>query len=214
MFKKIGLVGALLAALAGQASGQTPSASITKADEKALSLGYNAVEAAISDKDVRTRLFTDVAVGKGVQLGYSGLNEANKLDPQTYFGKHVITVGGKEWKTRPEVVVKTDAHGVISAQAGVKNTSIPKFLGGYGWAEANAGNDAGTVAMFYGKTLGRLGIELMHSATFPYDEKPKHYTELQPYVSVGKGYFGFARAEVDDGKLGDGAYMLGLGKKF
>ena len=163
MFKKIGLVGILLAALAAPVFGQTPSASITPSkeaqtcstQEKAhtLNFGYNAIESAVGDKGLRTRLFTDVAAGKNFQLRYNGLNEVTSFDPQTYFAKHVFTAGGKKWTTKPEIVLKTDAHGLKSAQAGIKNTSIPKALGGYGWAEANVGKYAGTSARFYGKAI-------------------------------------------------------------
>src|SRR3989338_8790249 len=73
-----------------------------------LNLGYNALEVGLADTGIRTRLFTGVDVGKNFQIGYKGLNEVSDFDPQTYFGRHLITCGERSWKLKHATLIKTD----------------------------------------------------------------------------------------------------------
>ncbi|HLC96430.1 MAG TPA: hypothetical protein VJH97_03855 [Candidatus Nanoarchaeia archaeon] len=168
-----------------------------------LDAGYNALEALITqNKDIRTRAWVDVGLSVyDVRLGYHGMHEADNLDDNTYFGKHMVTLGKKGAGTSFVGIVKATKDGSIDEKVGLRNTSLVKSMSGYGRIDATANDDAASVLVFYGRPVGKgLTVELTHEATQPYHDRMSHYTELQLNKDITKWLSAVGRIEIYDFK--------------
>ncbi len=178
----------------------TPAA----ADDR-FNLGYNALEVASNQDTLRTRFLGNVDFDTGhFQIGWHGLNEVNNFKGGSYFGQNVFTVGDD---TQGALVLVATADGV-SREYGVRNTSLPKTLGGYGFVLATADTDGVTFRTFYGRERGRFSGEVFQKARYQEGEKPVYYTELQGNVKIADNLSMFGRAELSGFNL-DGATYLG-----
>jgi|SRR3989338_10632070 len=206
------LIGALV--LASCLSGKTAMAQ--SAGAQRINLGYNAVEVSGQDtKDFRARAYADIGLSmSGVQIGYHGLNEMNNLDPGTFFGKEVFTLGKAGASSQAVAVMKLDSKGIIDVKYGVRNTGLPKKLSGYGYLDiAASGNSAGAI-IFYGRGIGKgVSVETLQDMKFPFTGRPSVYSELQLNREIGRRGFLFGRAEVDNFNMRKGRYLVGIGIK-
>ncbi|MBI4440211.1 hypothetical protein HY638_04535 [Candidatus Woesearchaeota archaeon] len=178
-----------------------------------LNLGYNALEVAVTDKaDVRTRALTnvDATIADRLTVGYHGLNEIDNVDPNSYYGRHVITVSPKGPLISAAAVMKTDAKGVFDKKVGIRNTSLPELLGGYGFIDVTANGEGANATAFYGRDVGPITIEGYQDVDIPYGGKVSSYSELILTKSVDGKLSIFGRAEIPNNQPGKTKGMIGL----
>jgi hypothetical protein len=171
-------------------------------EAKPINLGYNVMEIArASNAETRTRLITnaDVTLGK-VNIGYHGLNEMNDGESGTYFGRHALMLSESGSPVKALAVVKTVDSGTIDTKLGVRDKSIVKKLGGYGFIDATTDEHALNITAFYGKEIGGVQFELMHAIEESFRNKPgkraQNYTELQVNRYITRNAAIFGRAEL------------------
>ena len=208
------------ALLASLLAGSVNVAAQAPAQTKPVELGYNAVEAlGTTQGDARIRDLTNVDFSLGeIKPGFHGLNELTFKQGErtldTYFGRNVLTLGIGDSKIVPAAVLKIDKTGVFDAKYGIRNTTLPEALGGYGFLDIVFNKDGANATAFYGIEAGRFSIEALGSLEMPYKGRRAFYTEIQPYLKLGKGLSLTARAEVDGKDFRKGRYLFGGVKKF
>ena len=179
-----------------------------------INLRYNALETLVTeDGDVRYRLLSNVDFNiDDFRVGYSGLNEANNLDEDTYFGRHALLLSKEDSGTSLAAVIKTTKDGAIDKKIGIRNTSLVNKLGGYGRIDAVADGDAANLTAFYGRPFGRgFSAELYHSLEIPFEGKPGHYTEVQVNKDISAWLSLVGRVEIRNFR--DTAFMGGIAIK-
>jgi hypothetical protein len=192
----------------------TIAASTAMAQEaKPINLGYNVMEIArTSNAETRTRLITnaDVTLGK-INLGYHGLNEMNDGESGTYFGRHALMLSEKDSPVKALAVIKTTNGGTLDTKLGMRDKSIVKKLGGYGFIDATADEHALNITAFYGREIGGVQFELMHAIEESFRNKQgkraSNYSEIQVNRFITKNAAIFARAELN--YQGDNKYLVG-----
>ena len=208
------LLASLLAGYVNAAAQQS------RQNKPTVELGYNAVEAlGTTQGDARIRDLTNVDFSLGeIKPGFHGLNELTFKQGErtldTYFGRNVLTLGIGDSKIVPAAVLKIDKTGVFDAKYGIRNTTLPEALGGYGFLDIVFNKDGANATAFYGKEAGRFSIEALGSLEMPYKGRRAFYSEIQPYLKLGRGYSLTARAEVDGKDFRKGRYIFGGVKKF
>lgn len=195
-------------------------ASPSTAQEPHLNLGYNVLETAISiEKDqsehrpVRNRLMTNVSLSlKGIETSYSGLNELNDWNSETYFGSNKFMIGKKGFSVKLLAKTKATKSGLIDTKLGFRDQNIMKTLRGYGYAELGANKQAVEVVIFYGKGLGKgTSIELFQDTTLPFRGRTSHHTEVQTNKSLTDRLSLFGRMEASDFNVKEATYLAGMG---
>ena len=192
--KKIIASAAIIAAMQGRSA-------VAQDKKIELDTGYNALETLVTeDRDIRTRAWLDVGVSVyNLRFGYHGMHEANNLDDDTYFGKHMATLGKKDAGISLVGIVKATQDGSIDEKAGIRDTSLVNALGGYGRIDAAANGDAVSVLLFYGRPIANgTTIELTHEVTLPHDGIGANYTELQVNKSFVSWLSVVGRIEIYD----------------
>ena len=208
------LLASLLAGYVNAAAQQS------RQNKPTVELGYNAVEAlGTTQGDARIRDLTNVDFSLGeIKPGFHGLNELTFKQGErtldTYFGRNVLTLGIGDSKIVPAAVLKIDKTGVFDAKYGIRNTTLPEALSGYGFLDIVFNKDGANATAFYGKEAGRFSIEALGSLEMPYKGRRAFYSEIQPYLKLGRGYSLTARAEVDGKDFRKGRYLFGGVKKF
>ena len=208
------------ALLASLLAGSVNVAAQAPAQTKPVELGYNALEVlGTTQGDARVRGLTNVDFSLGeIKPGFHGLNELTFKQGErtldTYFGRNVLTLGIGDSKIVPAAVLKIDKTGVFDAKYGIRNTTLPEALGGYGFLDIVFNKDGANATAFYGKEAGRFTIEALESLETPYKGRRAFYSEIQPYLKLGRGYSLTARAEVDGKDFRKGRYLFGGVKKF
>jgi len=185
-----------------------------------IDLGYNALEtAATNDGNIRNRLYHDFVLKAGpVKAESWGLNEVDNGDIDTYFGRNVLTLGPRDWNTSLATVLKTDSDGVFDTKVGIRDKVLVDILGGYGYIDLTADDEAANLTLFYGRGLGKgFSAEMFQIMEYPFqghvsdvkDLKP--YTELQLNKSLGKHVSLFGRAEIANFRFDRTTrYMVGI----
>lgn len=178
-----------------------------------ITAGYNALETAVTYKDgevgARNRLLVNFGVGN---LQLHVLYDLNDLDPDTSF---VIARPAYQItdSTELETKIKANADGILDAKFGVRDTHLPKMLGGYGFTELVANNEMLDLTVFYGRNLvAGFSLEGSQSVFIPFDDDKdvKFYNELQLNYELNKNVKLFARFEVSDFEFDKADYMVGF----
>ncbi|HZX44722.1 MAG TPA: hypothetical protein VFF28_03475 [Candidatus Nanoarchaeia archaeon] len=98
---------------------------------------------------------------------------------------------------------------MFEGKLGVSHTDLMRRLGGYGDVSAYANDKAANLSFFYGRKLGDgLSIGLFQLMEFPFEDKPKYYTELQLNKQLDKRLSLFGRIELTGFK--DPVYLFGM----
>jgi hypothetical protein len=198
--------------LLGMLCAQLAAVPVAYADGPKITTGYNAVElGATNTENFRTRLLTDVGINyHDFELRFNGLNETNDINNEAYYGRNVFDCKKAGSTTSAIGVVKTTNQGVLDAKAGVRETGIPKRLGGYGFVDLTFDRDAVNFSGFFGKPLYRnVSLELFQSVEKPFHDASSYYTELQSNVNIYRNLSGFARVEVYDFKFNNPTLIAG-----
>ncbi|MBS3056415.1 MAG: hypothetical protein J4473_03200 [Candidatus Aenigmarchaeota archaeon] len=186
-------------------------ASHAKADE--LVMDYNALETAVTtDGHIRNRVLTNLSLETGnMEIGYSGLNEVNNLNIETYFGRNCLTIGQNGQKTRLLIETRADKHGVFDTKAGIRNTGMVESIGCYGYLDTTANNRSAKVTLFCGKPVGKgISAEIFQSSEFSQHNHPVYYTELQLNHAISGRVDLFCRAEIPDFNANEAVYLFGI----
>lgn len=198
-------------------------ASPVRAEEPKVNFGYNALETAVvtertpeGDRPVRNRLLSDVSLDIGdFTLGYQGLNEFNNWDSDTYFGRNRFMLGKNDLPLKLLVDTKANSEEIFDTKFGVRYTDLVKKLGGYGYTDVSANQDALNLTMFYGRPLGKgFSAEILQDCTFSNGEKPAYFTELQLNKNITENLSLFGRAEIPNFDKDLATYLVGVSIKF
>jgi len=198
-------------------------ASPVRAEEPKVNFGYNALETAVvtertpeGDRSVRNRLLSNVALDIGdFSLGYQGLNEMNNWYSDTYFGRNRFMFGKTDLPLKFLVDTKANSEGIFDTKFGVRYTDLVKKLGGYGYTDVSANQDALNLTMFYGRPLGKgFSAEISQDCTLTNEEKPAHFTELQLNKSITENLSLFGRAEIQNFDEDSATYLVGASIQF
>jgi hypothetical protein len=213
---------ALLAGIYTSANAQVPvendSTVVDKKNKIELKSDFVSIENALTSAgNMRTRLLANGMISyHSAKLGYDFLDDTENLSPSNfYYGRNELNLSKEDSNNGLCAVVKADQDGIFDVKYGIKNTSIPEKLGtDYGWIEALLNKDAANVTFFVGKDLAKgLSIEMYNDTEIPFGNKVSNYTELQLNKKIIKHLDAYARAEIANGNMKEGVYMIGISIK-
>lgn len=159
---------------------------------------FNSLEVAITtDNGIRVRATDKIAFSTDkYQFTYHGLNETNSFND--YCGRNRLIAGKKGTDNQFIVDVTANQDRVKGIKAGIRNTSIPKKIGCYGFIDAEFGiaNDgahkpSASLVVGLGKDLAeKWAAEATFLANI--EKKPRWYVEARVYRRIGShiGVFG------------------------
>ncbi|MFH1445626.1 MAG: hypothetical protein ABIF08_04045 [Nanoarchaeota archaeon] len=182
-------------------------------NESKIELGYNALETGVSEDYARNRLFTNATVEiNGWEVGFQGLNEINDLDFDTYFGRNRLYLGPEDSENYLLIDTIANSGGIIDTRYGIRNMSLMRYLGGYGYVDMETNKDLVGINAFYGKPVKEGSLEILQSVNFPFQARPNYYTELQfnRAIDGNPDYNGFFRIEMSNFDVKDSTYLIGL----
>ncbi|HLD00809.1 MAG TPA: hypothetical protein VJC39_03630 [Candidatus Nanoarchaeia archaeon] len=139
----------------------------------------------------------------------------NDWDSDTYFGRNRFMIGKKDFPLKLLVDTKANSEEIFDTKFGVRYTDLARKLGGYGYTDLSANQDALNLTMFYGRPLRKgFSVEVLQDCTFTNGEKPSYFTELQLNKRITDNLSLFGRAEIQNFDKDLATYLVGASIKF
>jgi len=179
-------------------------------------LGFSTFETAYTSKEeVKNRAIVNASASLGdAEVSIHSLNNLVDGDEDTYFGSHRFMAGIKDFPVKLNYNVKVKGDEIVDQRLGIRDYWLVNQMGGKGFIEALADEDAIGAVLFYVKPLGNTySLQATQIADFPFNgDDPSFYNEFQANANLHKHVQAFVRAEVKNFEFdkGRGTYMIGI----